>query len=193
VSLPGRSANANRLLVEGEEDKRVIPYLMEANGIAWGDKGREAVDIQAQGGIEAILDRHVISAELKASGLTALGILIDANDSVSKRWQSLRSAALPSIPDLPEDLPSSGLVHQCSQGGKPGVRFGVWIMPDNRQRGMMETFLGELIPPSLIDLWAWTETVCTEASSRGAPFKNRHADKARLDAQRGARAHPAAG
>lgn len=45
---------------------------------------------------------------------------------------------------------------------------------------MMETFLGELIPPSLSNLWAWTETVCSEASSRGAPFKKRHADKARL-------------
>lgn len=26
-----------KLLVEGAEDKRVIPYLIEANGIPWGE------------------------------------------------------------------------------------------------------------------------------------------------------------
>ena len=31
-----------KLLVEGATDKRVIPYLMEANGVAWEPDGAEA-------------------------------------------------------------------------------------------------------------------------------------------------------
>lgn len=39
-----------KLLVEGQTDKRVIPYLMEANGIAWEDAdGNPIVAIEPMG------------------------------------------------------------------------------------------------------------------------------------------------
>ncbi len=96
----------NRLLVEGDDDKRVLPQLIEANGIPWGETRREAiVDIAAYGGIANLLDRRVIATELKASGLAALGILIDADDDPAGRWQQLRGACSPSLPDLPAELP----------------------------------------------------------------------------------------
>jgi len=34
------------LLVEGSEDLRVIPQLMEANGIPWGNKKNQIVYIE---------------------------------------------------------------------------------------------------------------------------------------------------
>lgn len=43
----------NWLLVEGEEDKRVIPHLMEANGIPW-KKQEEPVFIRECGGYQNI-------------------------------------------------------------------------------------------------------------------------------------------
>ena len=47
---PGRIRK--KLLVEGSDDKRVIPELTEANGIRWGETAREAiVRIQAFGGV----------------------------------------------------------------------------------------------------------------------------------------------
>ncbi len=103
----------NRLLVEGDDDKRLLPQLIEANGIPWGETRSEAiVDIEAYGGLGNLLDRKVIATELKASGLAALGILVDANDEPENRWQRLRRICLPSIPNLPEELPATGLVHQ---------------------------------------------------------------------------------
>ncbi|MDJ0519368.1 MAG: hypothetical protein F6K22_28495 [Okeania sp. SIO2F4] len=33
----------NKLLVEGAEDKRVIPYLIEANDISWEDENKNPV------------------------------------------------------------------------------------------------------------------------------------------------------
>ena len=52
-------AHAKVLLVEGEEDKRVIPQLVEANGIKWGEKEKEwIVEIQALGSVEKLLDKE---------------------------------------------------------------------------------------------------------------------------------------
>ena len=55
-----------KLLVEGAEDARVIPELVEANGIFWGESKQQAiVDIQVFDGIENLLAPNVISTELK--------------------------------------------------------------------------------------------------------------------------------
>lgn len=167
----------NRLLVEGDEDKRVIPELIEANGIPWGERRSEAiVDIESYGGIENLLDRKVIATELKASGLSALGILVDANDDRESRWRRLREACLPSVSDIPDALPEEGLVHPCDFG----IRLGVWIMPDNRMQGMLETFLSLLVPAEHEALWSWTDELCDEARRKGAPFRNPYRDKARI-------------
>ena len=58
-----------KLLVEGDTDKRVIPYLMEANGVGWGSRENPVVFIQPYGGIEELLARRVIENELKALDL----------------------------------------------------------------------------------------------------------------------------
>lgn len=81
--------HSKKLLVEGDTDKRVIPYLMEANGVAWGPRDAPVVFIQPHGGIDELLTRRVIENELKASGLEALGILVDANGDGRRRVSGL--------------------------------------------------------------------------------------------------------
>ena len=168
-----------RLLVEGEDDKRVIPEFVEARGILWGESRAESiVDIGTYDGIDSLSSR-LIATELKASGLTALGLLVDANGEPEQRWQAVRDRCLSSVPDLPSVLPEAGLIHRELSG----VRFGVWMMPDNRQRGMLETFLGTLVPPGdAANLWQWTGELCDQARLRGALFKDAHRDKTRLHA-----------
>ena len=65
-----------KLLVEGGADKRVIPYLMEANGVEW-PRGNEPVMIHDQGSVEEILSPGVIQAELRSTRLEALGVVVD--------------------------------------------------------------------------------------------------------------------
>ncbi len=50
-----------RLLVEGETDKSVIPYLMEANGVAWLDPPRSPVFIEPSGSVDELLQPGVIN------------------------------------------------------------------------------------------------------------------------------------
>jgi len=68
-----------KLIVEGEQDKRVIPELMEANGVTW-PLGKEPVYIQSYGS-DGFINNKKISARLKASGLTHLGLIIDADEN----------------------------------------------------------------------------------------------------------------
>lgn len=162
-----------KLIVEGEQDKRVIPYLIEKNGITWGKTKEEAVVFIESYGSDQFIDADVISTELKASGLTALGLMVDADDDLSARWTSIRNACLKSIPNLPDQIPQTGLILSTN-----GIKFGVWIMPDNLMRGMLETFLSYMIPDESEPLWKYSQEVVAEAKRKGALFIDSHIDKA---------------
>jgi hypothetical protein len=164
------------LLVEGKQDVRVIPELIEANGVNWGTRKKPVVFIRDYDGYQKLVDPDVISTELQASGLSALGIMIDADDNPTGRWQSIRSASLKSIPDLPEALPEDGLIHTTPTG----IQFGIWIMPHNKMRGMLETFLTYMIPTGSEILWQFAQTVTKDAKGKGAVFTDPHLDKANI-------------
>ncbi|MBK1986424.1 hypothetical protein A0J48_002465 [Sphaerospermopsis aphanizomenoides BCCUSP55] len=167
-----------RLIVEGEQDKRVIPELMEANGVNW-QKGKEPVYIEAYGSDEFI-DNKKISTRLKASWLTHLGLIIDADQNPEDRWQSIRNACLKveaiqkNIDDLPEEMPESGIILNMINNQK----FGIWMMPDNQNRGMLETFLAYMIKDESEPLWLYAQEVVIEAKIKGAEFIDEHIDKA---------------
>ncbi len=61
-----------------------------------------------------------------------------------------------------------------------GIKFGVWLMPDNQMRGMLETFLAYMIPQQSEPLWQYAQEVVTEARNRGAGFIYPHVDKANI-------------
>jgi hypothetical protein len=107
-------------LVEGGADKRVIPHLMEANGVKW-TRGDEPVTITAQGSVGQILGPGVIEAELRATGLEALGVIVDADSDAAARWSAIRARCRSEFDGLPTDIPAGGLntLHAT------GVRFGV--------------------------------------------------------------------
>jgi hypothetical protein len=165
------------LLVEGTEDLRVIPELVEANGIAWGDKPKDRiVQIKPMDGVEN-LDKNLINIELKASGLKIFGIIVDADDEPANRWQSVRNCLLEKYPDIPEELPPTGLIHTSPE---QDVKLGIWMMPDNKERGMLETFLQFLLPEDDKELWNFTEQSCRQATNYGATYKEAHLDKAKI-------------
>jgi hypothetical protein len=169
--------NPNRLLVEGEEDKRVIPYFME-KFIAWGNTPEtRPVQIESFNGVEDLLKPGTIEAALKTSGLKALGVIIDANSDVSGRWKRVRERAIRVLPNLPEVLPAEGVIKK-SIGN---LTFGAWLMPNNHSKGMLETFLSLFISNPTGPLWSLVEAHCKDAKARcGAPFKEAHFDKARI-------------
>ena len=165
-----------KLLVEGPTDKSVIPYLMEANGVAWPDPPVSPVFIEPYGSVDEILKPEVIALEIGASGLEALGVVVDANGDAGARWDEVRTWCSSEFADLPEQIPVGGLdvVHS------DGVRFGVWIMPDNRLTGMLEDFLVRLIPDDSSGLYELAASSVADAKRRGAPFRDVQVRKAEI-------------
>jgi hypothetical protein len=168
--------NPNILLVEGDDEKRVIPYLMDHH-VVWGDKEIEwVVQIKSHEGIEDLLQPKNIEAEAMAQGRNAVGIVVDANDHFDSRWARVRHCCLGIAADFPESMPSRGLIHQNARG----LRIGVWIMPDNQSRGMLETFLSHLIVPADAPLWAFAQESCARSRDHGASYTDSHRDKANI-------------
>ena len=131
-----------KLLVEGDTDKRVMPFLLEANGVVWNAGGQPVVHIESYDGVEEMLKPGAIEGELAASGLEALGAVVDANGDAHRQWTRIRNRCQEHLPPLPTAIPEEGL--QVATAAGP--RFGVWIMPDNRSTGMLEDFLAQLAP-----------------------------------------------
>ncbi|MEZ5941542.1 MAG: DUF3226 domain-containing protein [Planctomycetaceae bacterium] len=171
-----RRIYTKRLLVEGRDEQRLIPELIERNGIVWGETRDEAIiDIEEFNGVENLLKPGVIEAELKASGLEELGIIIDADEDLEARWQAVRNRCLQEFStQLPEELPQDGLVVERESG----LRLGVWIMPDNLNNGMLETFLTYLVPDQGNTVYQHALTSVSKAKSIGAPYSESHEDKA---------------
>lgn len=168
------------LMVEGKDELLTIPELIEANGIEWEVNGQKIVLIQEYGGFPNLSDPDEITTELQTSGREALGIIFDADDNPSGQWQSIRNSCLQSIPDLPDHIPEEGLIHTANLNNGRAVKFGIWMMPDNKMRGMLETFLTTMIPTDKEELWHFAQDMTQEARSKGADFKDSHLDKANI-------------
>jgi hypothetical protein len=169
----------NRMLVEGRDEVFAVVNLMRAHGVNWPqDKGEWPAVIQDCGGISVILEADFISTVFQSSGVKNLGIVIDANDDFASRWRQLRDRCLSSIPDIPETMPTDGLIRNNADG----KRLGIWIMPDNSSAGMLENFLQHLVPAGQEPLWQFASSSTAEARSRGAPYRTAHEAKARIHA-----------
>jgi hypothetical protein len=171
------------LLSEGQEDLRVIPELVEANGIAWEEypdnRNRYLVNIKLLNG-KNTLEPKTFQKYFNDSELTALGLILDADESTASTWQSIRDKCLQvrSLKNInfPLAIPSAGFITEIDESRK----FGVWIMPDNQSPGMLETFLAYLVPDHQNDLWLYAQEAAHRAKEYDATFIESHTDKAHV-------------
>lgn len=126
------------LLVEGKDDQHVIYAIRDIYEIP-----KNTFTIEELGGIENVL-KKTDSTLIDGSIDICLGIVIDADEDLNARWQSVSSilerAGYKNLPASPD---KNGTIF--TQEYLP--TFGVWIMPDNQiEKGYLETFLTHLVP-----------------------------------------------
>jgi hypothetical protein len=168
--------NPNLLLVEGKDEQFTLPFFMDEY-VVWGDQKTDWVaEIKELDGIENLLRPGLIEAESKTPGLKALGVILDANDTFESRWSRVRERFRKIAAGFPEDLSPDGLIHETQEG----LRLGVWVMPDNHSRGMLETFLSFLLVPDRIPLWDFARESCNRASGIVGCYSPAHRDKAHV-------------
>ncbi len=161
-------ANENLLLVEGKNDLHAVVSLMRRH-MDWPDQpDRRPVEIKEKEGIESILAPGYITAEIKSAVTKRLGIIIDADRSVVSRYDQIRNSVGSEFSEFPQEMPESGLILDRSDG----KRLGLWIMPDNRSDGTLETFLRYLVPERSNSLWNFAEESANSAREHGASYRD---------------------
>ena len=120
------------LLVEGDDDLHVVGHICERQSSEF------SFGIIKKDNWEKLRDS--ISVEIKVPGRQVVGILADADDIPTGRWDSINhQLGQAGITIADSSLPQGLIVEQTP-------KVGVWLMPDNKLPGELEDFVIELIP-----------------------------------------------
>ena len=166
------------ILVEGADDVEVLRHLCRKHDLQFrGQKEEEGAWlglIKNKEGYSNLIDS--IETELKASDLEALAIVVDADVDFTQRWQSLRDKIRGIGYDDCPDAPSPrGTILT-----KPGAPLlGLWLMPDNTRPGILEDFVGLLIPKN-DGLWPKAQQCVAAIPVDERPFKDVFLPKAQI-------------
>lgn len=193
------SSNAGHvILVEGMGDLHAIAGFFHALELTlvddrhsknplrlnWKENGTR-LNIQSADSVQKVKRALKTLYVLENDGISdckAVALVVDADDNPVDRWRSV-AATLRAIGHEPPSNPSfAGTIMESPTAKIP--RIGVWIMPDNQQAGMLETFLGMCVPQGGENpIWqralAQTDAVRAEIAEPSR-FKNVHLDKARI-------------
>lgn len=123
-----------KLLLEGNDDQHVVWALCERFRV---DQTFDVIDCK---GIEKLIKQ--IPLRIKQSNIQTIGIIVDADVDILKRWQQLKNVLQKEGILIPDNLPKNGLVFTQTNH----VKIGIWIMPNNDLNGMLEDFIHFLIP-----------------------------------------------
>ncbi|MDS4069290.1 MAG: DUF3226 domain-containing protein [Candidatus Competibacter sp.] len=164
---PCRHQGKRVLLVEGNDDCHVILALCQFFQIP------ETFGLYQNGGYTELLKR-LNALILQADGPEIIGIVIDADSrDVMSRWRQIKEK--PELKAYPfPDAPTPDGTIVSGQKGKP--RLGVWLMPDNKNPGMLEDFLVDFAPQDGIE--AARSCIANAQTKQLTSFKEAHLSKA---------------
>jgi hypothetical protein len=169
-------SKSKHLIVEGSDDLHSVVGLMRAH-VTWPQPVAEApVWIDIGKSAEEILEAGYLTAKIKTRDLQILGVMLDADVKPRGRYERIRGLCSELFPNLPEELPSSGLIADNDSD----KRFGLWIMPDNGSEGSLETFLRHLVPDESEPLWKHAVQSVKVAKATGSRCRDCHDAKANL-------------
>ena len=132
MARPDSQSSDHVLLVEGQDDKHVVRHLCHRH------ESTPSFSISDKDNITQLLES--IGPEINVSGRQAVGILVDANDDVTGRWNAIQNRLRRADIEPPPSPSPDGTIIQA----KP--RIGIWLMPDNTSAGELEDFVTKMIP-----------------------------------------------
>ena len=127
------------LLVEGTDDEHVIKHICGNRGIPHLD------DVKPHGSVSMLLDSFPVRLKASEEG-DIVGVVIDADTDLAARWQSLRDRLIRVGYTGVPDEPTAGGTIIDPPVGVLLPRVGIWIMPDNQTKGILEDFIRFLVP-----------------------------------------------
>ena len=157
MTRPASEQPARILLVEGQNDRHVVLHLCnrdshfqiieptdseesDAPYVVILPKPSSSFHIMVTNGINNLLDS--IGPQIIVPDRQAVGILVDANDDFTARWDAVANRLSQEGIDPPASPDSAGTIIDTES--KP--RVGIWLMPDNTSPGELEDFVVQMIP-----------------------------------------------
>ena len=196
--------NADRvLLVEGQDDKHLVWQLCRRDDSLFSVT-RSGYDmsvtlrhqsatflIKEEGSRQNLIES--IRGEVVSRQNRVVGILLDADDDLEKRWSEVvngfsRTDIQSLLPPYPK--PAGTIIPE--KDDQP--RVGIWLMPDNKSQGELEDFVLDMIPPSdtvKSISKRYIKKVIEYVPQSDRKFKPEKTDKARLYAWLATRREPA--
>ena len=148
------------VLVEGKDDQAAITALMKRHSVDFGQAPDFDPVVLSGNGLPGLLTL------LNTAKMTydRLAIVVDADRDARDAWRAICNH----FPELtfPAAPPHGGFV---GEHARPAGRMGIWVMPDNANEGMLETFLARLVPAS-DPTWGFAMEAVGKAKTLGAPF-----------------------
>lgn len=127
-------------------------------------------------GKDAVL--RAIETAVKVNSNASVGFVLDADDDISARWESVARRLQNVGVDIGAGLDPAGFLGESSEYG---TRVGVWLMPDNEQAGRLEDFLEGLVDRTN-PLLPHAQEATDGAKALGAAFSDTKTSKAVLHA-----------
>ena len=124
------------LLVEGKDDRCVVDAITKNSPI------HATFEIRGDGGISWILE--TLPVQVKGSELNRLGVIVDADTNLERRWQAITDILKKEGYTFPCAPSPDGTILDAPSSRRPKV--GIWIMPDNQLPGILEDFARLLVP-----------------------------------------------
>ena len=122
------------LLVEGQSDKHFVIHISKKSSVL------PDFEIKVCGSVDSLTE--IIIPALDVEQRVALGILVDANSSLEARWQDIADELCSVDIEVPNHPDPDGTV---IEGTERIPRIGIWILPDNRTEGELETLFADMI------------------------------------------------
>jgi len=168
--------NRKILFVEGPNDREVVYHIEnEYEGL------RGVCEVNVAGSVDDAKEQFALAVTENASKYERVGIVVDADADMKARWQSIADI-LKEVKNyaVSEDMPEDGLILMPKPECKNKPIVGVWIMPNNADKGMMEDFLMDLVEDEdpMMDK---AEDVLAEVEKEGLHrYKEVHRSKAKV-------------
>ena len=163
------------LLVEGQNDKHVVGHICARLQLAL------SFSIVDKDGIDNL--QSSIFTEINDSDRQTVGILVDANDNLTARWDAVTEQIRRAGIDPPASPDSAGTIIES----KP--RVGIWLMPDNTSPGELEDFVVQMIPAG-DRVWPLSNRYIEEIPTEDRKFIESKTQRAKLHAWLAAREDP---
>ena len=137
-----------------------------------------------KGGVDEVLAS--IQSEVRAPDRQAVGIMVDADDNPSARWDAVANQ-LRSLDIHASAAPNPDGTIIVGTDEMP--RVGIWLMPDNFLPGELEDFVVQMIPDG-DPVWPRSETYIDDIPPVDRKFAVGKTPRAKLHAWLAAREDP---